>query len=47
MKLTPGKLAGLKRVSNEHGVIAAAAMDRVAPCKNPWPKKKAAKSPTP
>jgi tagatose 1,6-diphosphate aldolase len=28
MKLTPGKLAGLKRVSNEHGVIAAAAMDQ-------------------
>ncbi len=28
MKLTPGKLAGLKNVSNEHGVIAAAAMDQ-------------------
>lgn len=28
MKITPGKLAGLKRVSNEHGVIAAAAMDQ-------------------
>ncbi len=28
MKLTPGKLAGLRRVSNEHGVIAAAAMDQ-------------------
>ena len=28
MKLTPGKLAGLKRVSNAHGVIAAAAMDQ-------------------
>jgi tagatose 1,6-diphosphate aldolase len=28
MKLTPGKLAGLKRVSNENGVIAAAAMDQ-------------------
>src|SRR6202051_1819600 len=28
MKLTPGKLAGLKRVSTEHGVIAAAAMDQ-------------------
>ena len=28
MKLTPGKLSGLKRVSNEHGVIAAAAMDQ-------------------
>jgi tagatose 1,6-diphosphate aldolase len=28
MKLTPGKLAGLNRVSNQHGVIAAAAMDQ-------------------
>ncbi len=28
MKLTPGKLKGLKAVSNEHGVIAAAAMDQ-------------------
>jgi tagatose 1,6-diphosphate aldolase len=28
MKLTPGKLAGMKAVSNEHGVIAAAAMDQ-------------------
>jgi len=28
MKLTPGKLAGLKSVSNERGVIAAAAMDQ-------------------
>src|SRR5215475_5639470 len=28
MKLTPGKLAGLKRVSNSRGVIAAAAMDQ-------------------
>src|ERR1700727_3770219 len=28
MKLTPGKLAGLRKVSNEHGVIAAAAMDQ-------------------
>ncbi len=28
MKLTPGKLASLKRVSNERGVIAAAAMDQ-------------------
>ncbi len=28
MKLTPGKLAGLKRVSNDRGVIAAAAMDQ-------------------
>jgi tagatose 1,6-diphosphate aldolase len=28
MKLTPGKLAGLKAVSNAHNVIAAAAMDQ-------------------
>jgi len=28
MKLTPGKIAGMKRVSNERGVIAAAAMDQ-------------------
>ena len=28
MKLTPGKLTGMKNVSNERGVIAAAAMDQ-------------------
>src|SRR5271170_4276544 len=28
MKLTPGKLQGMKNVSNENGVIAAAAMDQ-------------------
>ncbi len=28
MKLSPGKLAGLRKVSNERGVIAAAAMDQ-------------------
>ena len=28
MKITPGKLAGLKAVANERGVIAAAAMDQ-------------------
>ena len=28
MKITPGKLAGIKAVSNERGVIAAAAMDQ-------------------
>jgi len=28
MKLTPGKLAGLKKVSTPHGIIAAAAMDQ-------------------
>ena len=28
MKLTPGKLAGMKALSDERGVIAAAAMDQ-------------------
>jgi tagatose 1,6-diphosphate aldolase len=28
VKLTPGKIAGIKAVSNDHGVIAAAAMDQ-------------------
>ena len=28
MKLTPGKLAGMKAVSDARGVIAAAAMDQ-------------------
>ena len=28
MKLTPGKLAGLRRVSTDRGIIAAAAMDQ-------------------
>src|SRR5215813_3784682 len=28
MKLTPGKLAGLKKVSTDQGIIAAAAMDQ-------------------
>src|ERR1700716_3910442 len=28
MKITPGKLAGLKKFSNDRGVIAAAAMDQ-------------------
>ena len=28
MKLSPGKLQGMKNVSNQHGVIAAAAMDQ-------------------
>ena len=27
MQLTPGKLAGLRNVSTERGIIAAAAMD--------------------
>jgi tagatose 1,6-diphosphate aldolase len=28
MKLTPGELAGLKKISNDRGVIAAAAVDQ-------------------
>ena len=28
MKITPGKFAGMKAVSNDRGVIAAAAMDQ-------------------
>jgi tagatose 1,6-diphosphate aldolase len=28
MKITPGKLRGMKAVANERGVIAAAAMDQ-------------------
>ena len=28
MKMTPGKLAGMKAVSDQRGVIAAAAMDQ-------------------
>ena len=28
MKMTPGKLAGMKAVANDRGVIAAAAMDQ-------------------
>ena len=36
MKFTPGKLAGMKAVSNERGVIAAAAMDqRGSPAEGP------------
>ncbi len=34
MKLTPGKLAGLTRVSNERGVISAAAIDQRGSLKN-------------
>ncbi len=39
MKLTPGKLAGMKAVSNERGVIAAAAMTSADRCKRPYPRK--------
>ncbi|HZQ24435.1 MAG TPA: tagatose 1,6-diphosphate aldolase [Terriglobales bacterium] len=40
MKLTPGKLAGLKAVSNERGVIAAAAMDQRGSLKKSLAKEK-------
>jgi tagatose 1,6-diphosphate aldolase len=33
-KLTPGKIAGLKAVSDERGVIAAAAIDQRGLLKN-------------
>ena len=36
MKLTPGKLEGLKRVSNPRGVIAAAAMASPALAEKPY-----------
>jgi len=40
MKLTPGKLAGLKAVSNDRGVIAAAAMDQRGSLKKSLGKEK-------
>ena len=47
MKLTPGKLAGLKRVSNERGVIAAAAMDQRGSLQKSLAKEKGRMSATP
>ena len=40
MKLTPGKLAGMKAVSNDRGVIAAAAMDQRGSLKKALAKEK-------
>src|SRR3954453_22563270 len=40
MKLTPGKLAGMKAVSNDRGVIAAAAMDQRGSLKKSLQKEK-------
>ncbi len=40
MKLTPGKLSGLKKVSNARGVIAAAAMDQRGSLKKSLGKEK-------
>jgi len=42
VKLTPGKLAGLKAVSNHRGVIAAAAMDQRGSLKKALAKEKGA-----
>lgn len=42
MKITPGKLAGMKAVSNERGVIAAAAMDQRGSLKKALAKEKGA-----
>jgi tagatose 1,6-diphosphate aldolase len=42
MKMTPGKLAGMKAVSNERGVIAAAAMDQRGSLKKSLAKEKGA-----
>ena len=40
MKITPGKLAGMKAVANERGVIAAAAMDQRGSLKKALAKEK-------
>lgn len=45
MKLTPGKLAGLKAVSDERGVIAAAAMDQRGSLKKSLSKEKGSEVP--
>jgi tagatose 1,6-diphosphate aldolase len=42
MKMTPGKLRGMKAVSNERGVIAAAAMDQRGSLKKALAKEKGA-----
>ena len=42
MTLTPGKLAGIQRVANERGVIAAAAMDQRGSLKNALAKERGA-----
>lgn len=42
MKITPGKLAGMKAVSNDRGVIAAAAMDQRGSLKKSLAKEKGA-----
>src|SRR3954463_4962650 len=42
MKLTPGKLAGMKAVSDQRGVIAAAAMDQRGSLRKSLAKEKGA-----
>src|SRR5215212_5245678 len=42
VKMTPGKLAGMKAVSNARGVIAAAAMDQRGSLKKALAKEKGA-----
>ena len=42
MKITPGKLAGLKAVSDSRGVIAAAAMDQRGSLKKALAKERGA-----
>ena len=42
VKITPGKLAGMKAVSNDRGVIAAAAMDQRGSLKKSLAKEKGA-----
>src|SRR3970040_2276680 len=42
MTITPGKLAGMKAVSNQRGVIAAAAMDQRGSLKKSLAKEKGA-----
>ena len=46
MKLTPGKLAGMKAVSTNRGVIAAAAMDQRGSLEKALAKAKLAVCPT-
>jgi tagatose 1,6-diphosphate aldolase len=45
MKLTPGKLAGMKAVSNDRGVIAAAAMDQRGSLRKSLQKEKGSEIP--
>src|SRR3954469_8285548 len=45
MKLTPGKIAGMKAVSNDRGVIAAAAMDQRGSLKKSLQKEKGSEIP--